>query len=267
MDAHPSPSSSEIDRETSALIAEVLAAAGIGEAREITLRHYRKWFHLIQGFWLAESRDAAAGANGSILLNALEPFDRGMMAAGNAFRSYNPVLKAVLADPSRGPTSAWDLLSKSEWERNPFRAEVVQPLGLIFAISFHVDEGELAGKGSIFTPVLSRDGRDFSEDERARLARSRAMLEPIFAYLRQREMMQALRTGPEALSKAEVGVFHWMCQGKRDKEIAIILGRSHRTVEKHVQAILAKAGAETRTAAVGLWAKGTDGARLGDLTH
>ena len=256
-----------MDRELAALIGELLAAAGIGEARDITLRYYRKWFHLIQGFWLAESRDAAAGVNASILLNALEPFDRGMMAAGNAFRSYNPVLKAVLADPSRGPTSARDLLSKSEWERNPFRAEVVQPLGMIFAISFHLDEGELAGKSSVFTPVLSRDGRDFSADERAWLARSRAMLEPIFAYLRQREMMQALRTGPEALSKAEAGVFHWMCQGKRDKEIAIILGRSHRTVEKHVQAILAKAGAETRTAAVGLWAKRGDSARLGDPTH
>ncbi len=258
MNAHHSLSSGEMDRETAALIAEVLAAAGIKEARDITLRYYRKWFHLIQGFWLAESRDGAAAGSASVLLNALEPVNSGMMAAGNAFRAHNPVLRAVLADPSRGPTGAADVVSKSEWEHNLFRVEVVQPMGLIFAISFHLDEGDLAGKESIFTPVLSRDGRDFSADERTWLARSRTMLEPIFAYLRQREMAQSVGMQQSdllegALSAAEARVFHWMRQGKRDKEIAVILGRSHRTVEKHVQAILAKAGVETRTAAVSLW--------------
>jgi len=260
MDAHLPKSPAEIDREISSLISELLEATGIQEARDITLRHYRKWFHLIQGFWLAESRDANAGPAGSVLLNALEPLEMSMMETGNVFRCYNPVLKAVLADPSRGPTSAGELLSRHEWERNPFRAEVVQPLGLIFALSFHIDEGEAAGKHSIFTPILSRDGKDFSADDRAWLARSRVMLEPIFAYIRKREMMQDLRTGSPCvltkdLSKAEEEVFHWICKGKRNKEIAIILGRSHRTVEKHVQSILAKTGVETRTAVASLWAK------------
>ena len=41
-----------------------------------------------------------------------------------------------------------------------------------------------------------------------------------------------------------------MAQGKRDKEIAIILGISYRTVTHHVSAILQKLCVETRTAAV-----------------
>jgi hypothetical protein len=39
-------------------------------------------------------------------------------------------------------------------------------------------------------------------------------------------------------------------EGKRDSEIAVILGLSSRTVEKHVGHILEKLGVETRTAAV-----------------
>ncbi len=42
---------------------------------------------------------------------------------------------------------------------------------------------------------------------------------------------------------------HWVAEGKRDREIAIILGLSPRTVEKHVCHILEKLQVETRTAA------------------
>lgn len=52
------------------------------------------------------------------------------------------------------------------------------------------------------------------------------------------------------LSRREAEVMHWMAQGKRDGEIAIILGISARTTNHHVRAILRKLGAETRTAAV-----------------
>ena len=41
----------------------------------------------------------------------------------------------------------------------------------------------------------------------------------------------------------------WLSEGKRDREIAIILGLSSRTVEKHVGHIIEKLNVETRTAA------------------
>jgi DNA-binding NarL/FixJ family response regulator len=47
----------------------------------------------------------------------------------------------------------------------------------------------------------------------------------------------------------EVEVFSWVARGKTDLEIALILGASPRTIEKHVQSILAKLGVENRTAA------------------
>jgi DNA-binding CsgD family transcriptional regulator len=41
----------------------------------------------------------------------------------------------------------------------------------------------------------------------------------------------------------------WVSEGKRDREIAIILGLSSRTVEKHIGHIFEKLKVETRTAA------------------
>lgn len=51
------------------------------------------------------------------------------------------------------------------------------------------------------------------------------------------------------LSPRQSEVFHWICEGKRDREIATIMGISYRTVTVHVRAILAKLGVENRTCA------------------
>lgn len=51
------------------------------------------------------------------------------------------------------------------------------------------------------------------------------------------------------LSRRENHVLHWIVEGKRDAEIAILLGISRRTVQKHVQKILSKLQVENRTAA------------------
>ena len=52
------------------------------------------------------------------------------------------------------------------------------------------------------------------------------------------------------LTPREKEVALWMKEGKRDKEIAIILGISSRTVEKHVHQILDKLQVENRSSAI-----------------
>jgi DNA-binding CsgD family transcriptional regulator len=52
------------------------------------------------------------------------------------------------------------------------------------------------------------------------------------------------------LTKRECEVLFWVAQGKRDAEIAVVLGAATKTVGKHVENILDKLGVETRTAAV-----------------
>lgn len=52
------------------------------------------------------------------------------------------------------------------------------------------------------------------------------------------------------LSVRENEVLHWMTEGKRNAEIATILGISSRTVEKHVESILNSLGVENRATAI-----------------
>lgn len=52
-----------------------------------------------------------------------------------------------------------------------------------------------------------------------------------------------------SLSRREAEVLRWLAEGKRDSEIARILGISTRTVHSHVAHILTKLRVETRTAA------------------
>jgi DNA-binding CsgD family transcriptional regulator len=51
------------------------------------------------------------------------------------------------------------------------------------------------------------------------------------------------------LSRRETEVLAWVTEGKRNGEIATILGASGRTIDKHVEHILRKLGVENRTAA------------------
>jgi DNA-binding CsgD family transcriptional regulator len=52
------------------------------------------------------------------------------------------------------------------------------------------------------------------------------------------------------LSARENETLQWMTEGKRNGEIAVILGISERTVEKHVAEILAQLEAENRATAI-----------------
>ncbi len=55
-----------------------------------------------------------------------------------------------------------------------------------------------------------------------------------------------------SLTKREAEVLHWVILGKTDKSIGEILGTSPRTVNKHMEHVFEKLGAETRTAAASL---------------
>lgn len=57
-----------------------------------------------------------------------------------------------------------------------------------------------------------------------------------------------LRAG--GLTTRECEVLHWIAQGKRNPEIATIVGAASTTINKHVGHLLAKLNAETRGGAV-----------------
>src|SRR5262249_16283247 len=51
------------------------------------------------------------------------------------------------------------------------------------------------------------------------------------------------------LTSREAEVLRWVAEGKRDGEVAAILGLSSRTIQHHLERIYRKLGVETRTAA------------------
>ena len=52
------------------------------------------------------------------------------------------------------------------------------------------------------------------------------------------------------LTPREHEILEWVAAGKTDGQIAAILGRSVRTVQKHLEHVYLKLGVENRTAAV-----------------
>lgn len=77
------------------------------------------------------------------------------------------------------------------------------------------------------------------------------------ASMRQRAL--PLQASPEtdrllqaALTPREMEVLTWLARGKTNRDIAEILGMSHRTVNKHLEHIFEKLGVETRAAAAAL---------------
>jgi len=62
----------------------------------------------------------------------------------------------------------------------------------------------------------------------------------------------AERLSQAALTPRETEVLTWLARGKTNRDIADILGMSHRTVNKHLEHIFEKLGVETRAAAAAL---------------
>ena len=59
-------------------------------------------------------------------------------------------------------------------------------------------------------------------------------------------------SGPSSvhpLTKRELEILRWICEGKTYWETARIIGRRHGTVKKHLQRIYRKIGVENRMAA------------------
>lgn len=61
-----------------------------------------------------------------------------------------------------------------------------------------------------------------------------------------------LRLREIALTPRETEVLSWLAKGKTNRDIADILGMSHRTVNKHLEHVFEKLGVETRSAAAAI---------------
>lgn len=85
----------------------------------------------------------------------------------------------------------------------------------------------------------------YSDEERLAVM----LFQPHLGRMLNRDAMYAHLPMSNALTHREREVLHWLAQGKRDEEIAILLRCGLRTVSQHVRALLDKLGVENRTSA------------------
>ncbi len=156
----------------------------------------------------------------------------------------NPIYPYMQAGGKGPVVRLSDLCSRGTLERTDFYNDIFRPLDLQHQISVIMPRA-----GWITTLTINRDQDPAQSVTDLLQFASRH----ISLAHRASQLFGPLHSPAEAihhLTQRERDVFHWMREGKRNSEIAIILGCAPRTVEKHVENILHKTSSETRGAAV-----------------
>lgn len=138
------------------------------------------------------------------------------------------------------------LVSDKTWRRGRHYRLIDQPGGIedMVCLFLKPSNGTLVtlhagSKGAKFDPAVLAVAREFAAVANTMVA--------------ARGGLSRLAPDPlPRLSKRENQVLHWVGEGKRNAEIAAILGLSAHTVRNHLENIFAKLGVETRTAAAGM---------------
>lgn len=190
---------------------------------------------------LVGGRRRVAGARPANVIGRaeLECFDR-------HFRGHPLVHYHAL---ERGPHAhrISDSVPFDRFRHSALYADYYRRIGIdhVLALPLHVDDEWL------ISFIFNRAGRDFSDRELALLD---AVRPPLARLFRRSGLLQRARGAAAdpaaALTAREREVLDWVGAGKTDRDIADILGISHRTVHKHLQRSYTKLGVETRTAAV-----------------
>ncbi len=175
------------------------------------------------------------------------PADR---AAFDRFFFEHPLVRYHALERGRGARRISDSIAFSRFRNGALYVDYYRRIGIDHAIAvpLHVDDRTL------ISFVLNRRRRDFSDRDRDVLDLATTTLAGIYRQLRPpRHAGRAPRRLLAALTARERQVIEWLVAGKTDRDIAVILGCSHRTVQKHLQRIYDKLGVETRTAAAVRW--------------
>jgi DNA-binding CsgD family transcriptional regulator len=175
------------------------------------------------------------------------------------FFHVHPLVRVHGRNPHAGTYRISDLLPKRDFHRTPLYNEYYRPIRIdhVMAVPVHIDSRFVVGF------VLNRSGRGgFSDRDRKMMDLLRPNMTTFYrlclalddartagGQLRNPDL-QSTHFTELVLTAREREVLDWLAAGKTNRDIAAILGRSTRTVEKHLERIYQKLGVETRTAAV-----------------
>jgi DNA-binding CsgD family transcriptional regulator len=169
----------------------------------------------------------------------------------------NPIYQYIQGGGSGPVVDLVDLAPRRELMRTDFYQDIFRPYGIEHQVSVL-----LSRPGWINTLTINSD-RAITARTKTMLALASRHLCAAHRIVWDTERAASMTGNPSALgfTSRELEVMKWLQAGKRNSEIAIILGCSTRTIGKHVENILRKTGAETRTAAVQTWSADTNTSR------
>jgi DNA-binding CsgD family transcriptional regulator len=165
-----------------------------------------------------------------------------LRAIWNDHHDQHPSVGAV----RRSPDSCYRLrahLSRRDLLRTPVYCDFMRPMGCRdqIAVALQVSAAHLVILG------LTRADAEFTETDRYLLDRLGRPLRHLYAAARTRELSS------HALTPRETTLLRLVADGYTDIAIARHLGISPRTVEKHLESVRLKLGANSRAAAVAHW--------------
>lgn len=240
-------------KQTAAVLEVVEQIYSPGELSEFPDRIFRALEHLVPGaLFSMETLDVRSGvassaANRTPPQNSAEWRERIM-----ELLPTHPAFPYVAENPHT-VIAINDCVSEREFRRSALYNDILKPMDVAHQIVIGLQiPHHVAGV------TISRDN-DFTDTERQLLRALAPHLALAHVHAQNlttlRQLESVVSPSVEALSALglslrEAEVLHWIIQGKRDAEIASILGVSPRTAQKHVQNVLSKLGVETRTAAV-----------------
>lgn len=158
----------------------------------------------------------------------------------------NPIY-GYIQSGGKGPlVDLANLMPRREFQRTNFYQDIFRPYQITHQLNVL-----LSREGWINTLTIN-SGHAIPERMKTLLAMVSRHIQLAHrnAYLIDQVAKVSVARNEMRLTARETEVFSWLLEGKRNSEIAMILGCSPRTIDKHVQNILRKSGAETRTAAV-----------------
>ena len=176
---------------------------------------------------------------------------------GELAPTQNPIFPYLVAGATT-PIRLSDVSSLREVRRTEFYDVVFKPVDIRHQVAIPVQTESHVG-GITFNKGGQKDFTDDDMEWIRMLARQIEIAHrtaTILSAAREEravaESLDHLALRRRGLSRRECEVLTWIPLGKTDKEIAVILGNSHRTISQHVRSILKKLGVENRTAAAAL---------------
>lgn len=169
------------------------------------------------------------------------------MAKLTRLYTQNPVHAYFTGGGKEQVLNTLSLTTRAKLEMTDFYNEIFKPYGIRNQMVVRLER-----EGWISTLTINRD-LGFNDDLIVFLKALSPFLDRAQKVNAELERLRGLIPVVDAgmlFTPREAEVFSWMREGKRNREIAMILMCSERTVEKHVQSILKKTGTETRSGAV-----------------